>query len=54
MTKKQVRQQSVIERLNAQLTSGVKRLADGSASVPLLEGDIKRIKKEIVTLKSRL
>lgn len=51
MTKKQERQARVVERLEAQLSSGVKKLKDGSGFVSLTEADTKRIKTELKTLK---
>jgi len=51
------RRRRVIERLEQQLKSGKKTinlLKTGYAYEPLIEGDIKRIKKELETLKSRI
>ena len=54
-TAKRIRQNSVIERLEAQLKSGKKPLkVDGQTTyqiTDLTEGDTKRIKKEIEVLK---
>ena len=60
MTKKQSRQQRVIERLEAQLKSGVKNenVVEGKTivvkSVELTDKDTERIKKEIGILKTRI
>lgn len=52
------RREKVIERLEAQLKSGVKRIhpkkIDDFGLTPLNEFDIQRINKEIETLKTRV
>lgn len=47
------RRQRVIERLDAQLITGKKTINDG-VETELSDSDIKRIKKEIETLKTRI
>jgi hypothetical protein len=51
MSKKSDRQDRVVSRLEAQLTSGDKTAKKTNKKVPLTEGDKKRIEKEINTLK---
>lgn len=46
------RRKRVIARHEAQLKSGVKNTKEGS--VPLSDGDIKRINKELTILKARV
>lgn len=48
------RRKSVITRLEAQLKSKVKTAKKTNEEVPLTEGDVNRIKREIETLKSCL
>ena len=52
-TKKRLRCRSALERLEAQLKSGVKTEKKTNNNVPLTEKDKLRINKEIETLKSR-
>jgi len=47
-----LRRKNVIDRLQAQLLSGVK--INNGVEKPLTDGNIKRINNEIVTLKSRV
>jgi len=52
---KRIRQSNVLTMLEKQLKSGVKtQKKTTDVKVPLTESDIKRIKKEIDTLKSRI
>ena len=55
-TKKLIRCRSALERLEAQLKSGVKptKIDSKYVDVPLKDADIKRINKEIDTLKKNL
>lgn len=58
-SKSKQRRKSVIERLETQLKSGVKpieamRLSKDKSTQPLTDLDIKRINKEIETLKQRI
>ena len=46
------RRSTALKRLEAALESGVKNTKEGKA--PLTEKDVKRIEKEISTLKSRI
>lgn len=46
------RRSNVIDRLNYQLKEGTKNTKEGT--VPLTEKDVKRINKELETLKSRI
>lgn len=54
---RKIRRENVIRRLEAQLKSGVKQ-ARGTVltldKIPLTESDVKRIKKELEVLKSRV
>jgi hypothetical protein len=45
---------SALQRLENQLKSGVKPEKGYSLTIPLTEGDVKRINKEISVLKSRV
>lgn len=53
-TKKQGRRATSLERLEAQLLSGVKTKKQGEDPIPLSDEDKIRIKKEIATIKERL
>lgn len=52
-TLKHLRQKGALERLRAQLKSGVKNEKKTNISVPLTDTDIIRINKEITTLNGR-
>ena len=54
--KSQIRRKSVIERLEAQLKSGVKTFGNyiSGGTTDLTKSDIKRINSELLTLKSRV
>lgn len=52
-TLKLLRQKGALERLEAQLKSGVKNEKKTNISVPLTNTDIIRINKEITTLNGR-
>ncbi len=53
-TLKQLRQKSTLERLKAQLKSGVKPVKKNlTETIPLTDSDINRINKEIETLKKK-
>jgi len=53
--KKALRQKAAMDRLYSQLESGVKtKKGTRSEKVPLSGGDIKRIKKEIQTLETKI
>jgi hypothetical protein len=59
MNKKQIRQGNALNRLEAQLKSGFKPNRDRTTimfnpTIPLTEIDVKRITREITTLKSKL
>jgi len=53
-TKKQLRLQGALERLEAQLDSGVKTVKKTGEKLPLIDSDINRINKEIQSLKKKL
>jgi hypothetical protein len=53
-TLKLLRQKNALERLEAQLKSGVKTKKKSIESIPLTDVDIIRIKKEIVILKKKI
>lgn len=48
------RRKSVVDRLEKQLKVGFKPEKGGKKNIPLNDSDIKRIKKELETLKARL
>jgi len=50
--KRNIRRQNVVERLEYQLETGMKNTKDGK--VPLTSNDVKRIERELKTLKQRV
>jgi vacuolar-type H+-ATPase subunit E/Vma4 len=48
------RRKRVFKKLTTQLKAGTKTLKDGVTIVPLTESDVKRIEKEIETLKTKI